>query len=80
MDTLKQAFQNNGFENADLNLVLADNANSNGTFADGQQQSGEQYFANKTYGDFAQTGDVADTSSGSDAYTKSGDHQIDVVA
>ena len=80
MDTLKQAFQNNGFENANLNLVLAENSNSNGSFAQGQQQSGEQYLANRTYSDFAQSGDASEVSSGSDVYTKVGDHQIDVVA
>lgn len=80
MDTLRQAFQNNGFESANLSLVLAENSGSNGTFGQGQQQSGEQFMANKTYSDFAQTGEVVETSSGSDAYTKSGNHQIDVVA
>ena len=80
MDTLRQAFQNNGFENADLNLVLAQNADSNGTFAQGQQQSGDQYMANRTYGDFAQPGESSELSAGSEMYTKAGDHQIDVVA
>ncbi len=80
MDTLRQAFQSNGFENANLNLVLADNANSNGTFGQGQQPSGEQFMANRTYNDFAQSGEAAETSSVSDAYNKIGDHQIDVVA
>ena len=80
MDTLKQAFQNNGFENANLNLVLAENAGSNGSFAQGQQQSGEQFMANRTYSDFAQPGDAVDASTGSEMYTKVGDHQIDVVA
>ncbi|MBR6079492.1 MAG: flagellar hook-length control protein FliK [Treponema sp.] len=80
MDTLKQAFQNNGFENANLNLVLAENAGSNGSFAQGQQQSGEQFMANRTYSDFAQPGDAVDASTGSEMYTRAGDHQIDVVA
>ena len=53
---------------------------SNGAFAQGQQQSGEQYLANRTYSDFAQSGDASEVSSGPDVYTKVGDHQIDVVA
>lgn len=79
MDTLRQAFQANGFENANLNLVLADNASSNGAFGQGQQ-GGDQYMASKTYGDYAQGEVAVDSSTAVDSYTNGGNHQIDVVA
>lgn len=79
MDTLRQAFQANGFENANLNLVLADNASSNGAFGQGQQ-GGDQYMASKTYGDYAHGEVAVDSSTAVDSYTNGGNHQIDVVA
>lgn len=79
METLKQAFQNSGFENANLSLSYADT--SSGSFAQGErQQSSEQFFSNKAYGDYASSAEIAGTSSVQAAYTGDSDRKISVVA
>ena len=60
MDSLRQAFQDSGYENAQLNLSFADGSSS-GAFAQGeQQQSSQQFFANKTYSSYAASADTDD--------------------
>ncbi|MBQ2313335.1 MAG: flagellar hook-length control protein FliK [Treponema sp.] len=84
LDTLKQAFHQSGFDTASFNLNLASNADG-GQFQQGQQAGG-QFFANKTFGSFAQEaeGSSGSHSAGSHAavgaYSGGSDHHIDVVA
>ena len=79
MDTLKHAFQENGFENASLNLSLGSDSDA-GQFGHGQQQSSEQFFANKTFATYAEGRDVpASTANAAGAYKNDGYH-VDVVA
>ncbi len=79
MDTLRQAFQQNGFENASLNLNLASNSDA-GQFGQGQQQSSEPYFANKTFGNYAEGKDMPASSANAAAAYKNDGYHIDVVA
>ena len=79
LDTLKQAFQNNGFDNASFNLSLSENSTGS-SFAQERQNDGDQYMANKTYGNYSQSEEDPSSASDSAAYTKSGDYQVDVVA
>ena len=81
LDTIKQAFVQNGFENATLNLNLAEN-NNNGFLNHNQQNAGNaEYNSRRTYSGF-----VADEDEGSSveqtasAYGRSSSHIIDVVA
>ena len=80
MDTLRQAFQDSGFENATLNLSFADNSSS-GAFAQGErQQSSEQFFSNKAYGNFAASAESDTFESSSSTYGNEADRQISIVA
>ena len=83
LDTLKNAFQQSGFDSAAFTLNLTDNS-ATSAFAQGGQQGqtgAEQFMSNKTYGNFASNGEgssnVTETNT---AYAKSGDYRIDVVA
>ena len=79
METLKQAFQNSGFENANLSLSYADT--SSGSFAQGErQQSSEQFFSNKVYGDYASSAEISGAASSQAAYSADSDRKISVVA
>ncbi|HBG66417.1 MAG TPA: hypothetical protein DDW78_08100 [Treponema sp.] len=81
LDTLKQAFHQSGFDTASFNLNLASNADG-GQFQQGQQPGG-QFFANRTFGSFAQEaeGSVSASVHGAvSAYGSSSDHHVDVVA
>ncbi len=78
MDTLRHSFQQGGFENTELNLSFNDNSHSNGSFGQERQQSTEQFFANKTFSNYA---DVPETASSSGAVNVYGNSShIDVVA
>ncbi|MBO4385511.1 MAG: flagellar hook-length control protein FliK [Treponema sp.] len=80
LDTLKQAFQQNGFDSAGFTLNLAQNNNS-GTFGQEQHQMAQEFMSNRTYGELASTGDSSVQETGSSAsYSKSSGYQIDVVA
>lgn len=79
LETLKQAFQNSGFENANLSLSYADT--SFGSFAQGErQQSSEQFFSNKVYGDYASSAEISGAASSQAAYSADSDRKISVVA
>ena len=79
LETLKQAFQNSGFENANLSLSYADT--SYGSFAQGErQQSSEQFFSNKVYGDYASSAEISGAASSQAAYSADSDRKISVVA
>ncbi|MDD6962932.1 MAG: flagellar hook-length control protein FliK [Treponema succinifaciens] len=79
LETLKQAFQNSGFENANLSLSYADA--SSGSFAQGErQQSSEQFFSNKVYGDYASSAEISGAASSQAAYSADSDRKISVVA
>ncbi|MCR5318599.1 MAG: flagellar hook-length control protein FliK [Treponema sp.] len=80
LDTLKQAFQQNGFDSAGFTLNLAQNGNS-GSFGQEQHQMAQEFMSNRTYGELASSGEssVQETES-SAAYSKSSGYQIDVVA
>lgn len=79
LETLKQAFQNSGFENANLSLSYADT--SSGSFAQGErQQSSEQFFSNKVYGDYASSAEISGVASSQAAYSADSDRKISVVA
>lgn len=81
MDNLRQAFQDSGFDNANLNLSFADNGQS-GAFAQGErQQSSEQFFGNQSYSNYAASSDNDDYGSASvAAYVNDGDAQVSIVA
>ena len=79
LETLKQAFQNSGFENANLSLSYADT--SSGSFAQGErQQSSEQFFSNKVYGYYASSAEISGAASSQAAYSADSDRKISVVA
>lgn len=79
LETLKQAFQNSGFENANLSLNYADT--SSGSFAQGErQQSSEQFFSNKVYGDYTSSAEISGAASSQAAYSADSDRKISVVA
>lgn len=79
LETLKQAFQNSGFENANLSLSYADT--SSGSFAQGErQQSSEQFFSNKVYGDYVSSAEISGAASSQAAYSADSDRKISVVA
>lgn len=78
MDTLRHAFQQSGFDNTELNLSFGNNSNSNGSFGQERQQSSEQFFANKVFGNFADVPESASAGSAVNVYGNSS--HIDVVA
>ena len=78
LDTLRQAFRNSGFDNANFNLSLADNGAGN--FNQGRDDTGAQFMANKTYNNYAGSDEGTQPQSESTAYTKSDEYHIDVVA
>ncbi len=79
MDNLKQSFQQSGFDNANLNLSLANNGSHGGNFENGQQRSSEDFFANKTFNNYAESGDKTTSVTVANAYNSDGYH-VDVVA
>ncbi|MGN0729079.1 flagellar hook-length control protein FliK [Treponema sp.] len=79
METLRQAFQNSGFENAALSLSYADT--SSGSFAQGErQQSGEQFFSNKVYGEYASSAEISASAPQVGSYSTDSDRKVSVVA
>ncbi len=80
LDTLKQAFEQSGFDSANLSLALADSSNSGFTGHGQPQQSSEPFMANKAYSGFVQeTSGSTVEQEGSVAFESDG-YQIDVVA
>ncbi len=80
LDTLKQAFQDSGFDNANLSLSYADT--SSGSFAQQreQQQSSEPYYSNKIYGEYSSTVESNEDNVTSKVYRIDGDSKFSVVA
>ena len=66
------------FENAELNLSFNDNSHSNGSFGQERQQSSEQFFANKTFSNYADVPEKTSASGSVNIYGNSS--HIDVVA
>ena len=82
LDTLKQAFQQNGFDAANFNLSFQNNG-SNGGFNQNQnqQQPTSEWLSNKVYGDLIPaSGSVASSEETVAAYSGSGAYKIDYVA
>ena len=83
LGTLRQAFQENGFESAHFTVNVADSALASGSFAGngGHAQEGQQFRSERAYGEYAWADDGgADGAAGAAAYDAGGDYQIDVVA
>ncbi|MCI6441416.1 MAG: flagellar hook-length control protein FliK, partial [Spirochaetia bacterium] len=81
MDSLRQAFQDSGFENANLNLSFADNSSSGAYAQQGERQQGsEQFFGNKTYSNYAASADSDDYGVESVSYETGLDKQVSIVA
>ncbi len=81
MDTLRQAFQDSGFNNAELTLSYQDSS-SNQAFAQNQQKSGEQFLSNQVYGDYAsdENSRGVDAVNSSTVFDSVSDKRISVVA
>ena len=79
LDLLRHSFQENGFENAQLSLSLADSSSDN-PFAQNQNGNDGQYIAGRVYKEYGQSGEENATSSDSSQYSSSSEYQIDVVA
>lgn len=81
LDNLRQAFQQSGFDSAGFTLNLAQNG-FNGSFAQEQQQTSNEFMSNKAYGELASSGNEPSVqeAEGSSSYSKSSGYQIDVVA
>lgn len=78
LDTLRQAFQDSGFENASLNLSFADT--SSGPFSNGERQnSSGQFLSGQVYGKY--TADRQDSSSAAEAalYEGISDRKVSVI-
>ncbi|MBO4318932.1 MAG: flagellar hook-length control protein FliK [Treponema sp.] len=79
LDLLRHSFQENGFENAQLSLSLADSSSEN-QFAQNQSGNDGQLVAGRAYKEYGQSGEENITSTDSSQYSSSGEYQIDVVA
>ncbi len=83
MDNLKQSFRQSGFDATQLSLSLADASSQGQQFAQGdahgQQQSGENFNANKAFGGWTDGEEKLPSSTIAAAYGAGG-HEIDVVA
>lgn len=78
LDTLRQAFQDSGFENASLNLSFADT--SSGPFSNGERQdSSGQFLSGQVYGKYA--ADRQDSASAAEAalYEGISDRKVSVI-
>lgn len=79
IDSIKQAFAQNGFETAGFNLNFAGNSNFAGNGQSGQQQQMDSsYRAGRTYGDYASAGSSSETNEA--AYDNQNFYAVDIVA
>lgn len=79
LDTLRQAFQDSGFENASLNLSFADT--SSGRFSNGERQHSDgQFLSGQAYGKYAASGQQ-DAGSAAEAalYEGISDRKVSVI-
>ena len=79
LDLLRHSFQENGFENAQLSLSLADSSSEN-PFAQNQNGNDGQFIAGRVYKEYGQSEEDNSPSSDSSQYSYSSEYQIDVVA
>ena len=79
LDLLRHSFQENGFENAQLSLSLADSSSEN-PFAQNQNGNDGQFIAGRVYKEYGQSEEDNSPSSDSSQYSSSSEYQIDVVA
>lgn len=82
MDNLRQAFQDSGFENAQLNLNFADSSSSNAFAQNERQTGGEQFFSNKVYGNYAASATESDSEEVNNAsvFESASDKKVSIVA
>jgi flagellar protein FlbC len=79
IDSIKQAFAQNGFETAGFNLNFAGNSNFAGNGQGGQQQQMDSsYRAGRTYGDYASAGSSSERNEA--AYDNQNFYAVDIVA
>lgn len=81
LDSFKQSFQQQGFDNANITLAMNDNASSN-NFAQGHgQQSANEFFSRKVYSDYSSSSESFSLEEDlAQHYTKDSDYYINVVA
>jgi flagellar hook-length control protein FliK len=79
INTLKQAFQQSGFEDAQFNLSFANNG-SNAETNQGQQQSGNEWMANRAYKDYVYAEESNVQPSAAPEYKMDSSYSINVVA
>ena len=79
LDLLRQSFQKNGFENAQLSLSLADSSSQH-QFAQNQSGNDGQLVADRAYKEYGQSGEEKAASSDSSKNSSTSEYQIDVVA
>lgn len=82
LEGIKQAFVANGFEEANINLVLADSSAFSGNFnqqASQNQQQNQQFVGNKVYGDYAYD-NSSENASKSKYYEQKDSFKVNVVA
>lgn len=82
LEGIKQAFVANGFEEANINLVLADSGGFAGNFnqqANQNQQQNQQFVGNKVYGDYAYD-NSSESLSKSKYYEQKDSFKVNVVA
>ena len=79
LDLLRQSFQKNGFENAQLSLSLADSSSQH-QFAQNQSGNDGQLVADRAYKEYGQSGEEKAASSDSSKSSSASEYQIDVVA
>lgn len=82
LESIKQAFVANGFEEANINLVMADSSAFSGNFnqqASQNQQQNQQFVGNKVYGDYAYD-NSSENASKSKYYEQKDSFKVNVVA
>lgn len=82
LEGIKQAFVANGFEEANINLVMADSSAFSGNFnqqASQNQQQNQQFVGNKVYGDYAYD-NSSENASKSKYYEQKDSFKVNVVA
>ena len=79
LDSFKQAFQENGFDQANLTLAMQQNATNSGFANSGNQNQSNEYMSNKTYRNYVSDTNEADDSM-NEVYSDAKNYNISVVA